>query len=474
VQHIRSEPIPNNVNLDSAPGLVRAMSHWQSRFKTWWMERGPSGFQSHEVYLRTAVSVEPDGWACYEHVRMPEYRWGIFLAPSVRDRTIGFGDLQGKPVWQEPPEEHRDTLRWLIAMQGDAEPASVEQQRLLGSTCPSLYDLRNLLQVNVEEARHLWGMSYLLLRYFGTEGWNAAEELLDRSSGDTARPRVLDAFNAPVRDWLHFFMYTAFTDRVGKVQLQAAAESAFDPLARTARFMATEEAHHLFVGESGVGRVLQRTAELMKASPHGSASEAGGIDLPVIQRYLNLWYSLTMDLFGAEMSRKAGAIFASGVKGRPKEAMFEDHCERDRSLRVESWDAAAGALHYQDVPVRLAMNEVLRGLFTLDCRGVVERWNKVLAAQGLQERLQLPSRRFHRQQGLLSSGHFAPDGTAVSAEEWARRKSEWLPTEADEVAVRHLQTRAVMSRGEMANWIAPPPRGIHGRPVDFEYVRTET
>jgi benzoyl-CoA 2,3-dioxygenase component B len=449
------------------------LSCWQARFKQWWMERGPADFQSHEVYLRTAINVEPGGWAYYDYVRMPEYRWGIFLAHPVKDRTIGFGDLRGQPVWQEPPEEQRNALLWLIAMQADAEPASVEQQRLLGRTCPSQYDLRNLFQVNVEEARHLWGLAYLLLRYFGGEGEDAAEELLVRASGHEERPRVLDAFNAPVEDWLHFFMYTTFTDRVGKVQLQAAAESGFDPLARSARFMATEEAHHLFVGESGVGRVLQRTAELMTRAPNGSASELGGIDLPVIQKYLNLWYSLTLDLFGSEVSRKAAAVFGEGVKGRPREVLFEDHDERDRSLRVEAWDAQAREFRYQEVPVRSAMNEVLRGLFTLDCQKVVERWNRVLSAHGLSEQLKLPSRRFNRRQGLLSSGYFSPDGAPLSAEEWERRKGEWLPTLDDRALVRSVQARAVLKPGEMAHWIAPPARGIHDKPIDFEYVRAD-
>lgn len=467
------EQIPNNVDLSATPSLARALAHWQARFRRWWMERGPSHFQSHEVYLRTAVSVEPDGWARYAHVRLSDYRWGIFLSPVVRGRTIGFGDLRGQPVWQQPPAEYASALRWLISMQADAEPAAVEQQRLLGAMCPSQYDLRNLLQVDVEEARHLWGLLYLLLRYFGAEGWDCAEALFARASGDDYQPRVLDAFNAPVKDWLHFFMYTSFMDRVGKVQLQAAAESAFDPLARTARFMAIEEAHHLFVGESGVARVLQRTAELTRRAPNGSASELGGIDLPVIQRYLNHWYSQTLDLYGAELSRRSGELFGNGVKGRPREALFEDHDERDRSLRVELWDAERRELRYREVPVRSAMNEVLRGLFTLDCKRVLERWNHVLAQAGLSERLSLPSRRFNRHQGLLSTGHFTPEGTPVTASEWERRKSEWLPTPEDEAAVRRVQARPVMGPGEMAHWIAPPARGIHGKPLDFEYVRAE-
>ena len=201
-----------------------------------------------EVYLRTATAVDDSGWATYGHVRMPEYRWGIFLADPVPDRRIGFGDAIGEPVWQQVPGEHRSSLRRLIVTQGDTEPASVEQQRLLGLTCPSLYDLRNLFQVNVEEGRHLWAMVYLLHAYFGRDGREEAEELLARHSGDRDKPRILGTFNEPIGDWLSFFMFTYFTDRDGRFQLKSLAESGFDPLSRTCRFMLTEEAFHMFVG----------------------------------------------------------------------------------------------------------------------------------------------------------------------------------------------------------------------------------
>ncbi len=208
--------------------------------------------------------MDADGWATYGAVKMPEYRWGIFLADPVADRKIGFGDNMGQPAWQQVPGEYRSTLRRLIVTQGDTEPASVEQQRLLGHTCPSLYDLRNLFQVNVEEGRHLWAMVYLLHAYFGRDGREEAEELLARHSGDADKPRILSTFNEPISDWLSFFCFTYFTDRDGKYQLKSLAESAFDPLSRTCRFMLTEEAHHMFVGETGIGRVVKRTLEVMK------------------------------------------------------------------------------------------------------------------------------------------------------------------------------------------------------------------
>ena len=162
-----SERIPNNVDLSGDRRLQRALESWQPSFLGWWHELGPEGTEEVDVYLRTAVSVEARGWANFSYVKMPDYRWGVFLAKPEADRNIAFGEHIGQPVWQGVPGEHRSTLRRLIVTQGDTEPASVEQQKQLGLTCPSVYDLRNLYQVNVEEARHLWAMVYLLQAYFG-------------------------------------------------------------------------------------------------------------------------------------------------------------------------------------------------------------------------------------------------------------------------------------------------------------------
>ena len=178
-----SEKIPNNVNLSNDRRLQRALERWQPEYLNWWNDLGPDKGKELEVYLRTAISVEKEGWAHFDFVRMPEYRWGIFLSPAEENRKIGFGQHLGEDAWQEVPGEYRGELRRLIVTQGDTEPASVEQQRLLGHTCPSLYDLRNLFQVNVEEGRHLWAMVYLLHAYFGRDGREEAEEILERHSG---------------------------------------------------------------------------------------------------------------------------------------------------------------------------------------------------------------------------------------------------------------------------------------------------
>ncbi len=458
--------IPNNVNLAGDKKLQRALEQWQPAFIDWWKEMGPEGFQAHDVYLRTAIDVGADGWAHFDYVKMPDYRWGIFLSPKEEGRTVGFGDHFGQPVWQEVPGEHRSTLRRLIVTQGDTEPASVEQQRMLGQTCPSLYDLRNLFQVNVEEGRHLWAMVYLLHTYFGKDGREEAEALLQRRSGNPDKPRILGAFNQPVNNWLDFYMFTFFTDRDGKFQLLALAESSFDPLARSCRFMLTEEAHHMFVGETGVQRVVARTAELMNK---GDVRKQGGVDLATIQKYLNLWYTLSLDLFGSEVSTNAATFFAQGLKGRAKEERFEDHVAMEGVYEMDVFQN--GSWKKENVGLRSAMNEVLRDAYIEDCQRGVDKWNKELEKQGRPERLALPHRRFHRHIGLYAGHWFDPQGNPLSQEEYERRKGEWLPSQEDMDYVKSLQTKAITEPGKMANWIAPPARGINHQPLDFEYVR---
>jgi len=459
------EKIPNNVDLSSDKRLQRALEQWQPGFLSWWREMGPEGFQTSDVYLRTAVSVGSAGWAHFDYVKMPEYRWGIFLADAETNRSIGFGDHIGEPVWNEIPGEYRNPLRRLIVTQGDTEPASVEQQRALGKTCPSLYDLRNLFQVNVEEGRHLWAMVYLLHTYFGRDGREEAEALLQRRSGDPDKPRILQAFNEPTSDWLSFFMFTTFTDRDGKYQLLSLAESAFDPLSRTCRFMLTEEAHHMFVGQTGVGRVIQRSAELVRQGK--DPREHGAIPFDMVQRYLNFWYTVSLDLFGSEVSTNAATYFGAGLKGRPNEDRYTDHRLIEGTTLVEQFED--GTIVKRETAPRLAVNLETRNAYREDCQGAVDRWNKSVADLGVEFRL--PSQRFHRGVGAFAGVFFDPQGNKISETEFLRREHEFLPSEADGAYVVSLMSHPVTEPGKFANWISPPARGINSQPVDFEYVR---
>ena len=467
-----SQKIPNNVNLADDRTLQRALEQWQPNFINWWDDVGPENSTNHEVYLRTATSVDPQGWAVFDYVKMRDYRWGIFLNPADAERQIHFGDHKGEKAWQDVPGEHRANLRRIIVTQGDTEPASVEQQRHLGLTAPSLYDLRNLFQVNVEEGRHLWAMVYLLQKFFGRDGREEAGALLERTSGDANNPRILGAFNEKTPDWLAFFMFTYFTDRDGKFQLAALAESAFDPLARTTKFMLTEEAHHMFVGESGVSRVLQRTAQVMnelKTDDAALVRAAGAIDLRTIQRYLNFHYSVTIDLFGADQSSNAATFYSSGLKGRYEEGKrADDHVLKGQTYKV--LEVQNGQLAEKEVPMLNALNEVLRDDFIKDSVAGVGRWNKVLEKAGLSARMAVPHKAFNRRIGALAGIRMSPEGRVVSEEEWKAKAFEWLPSPADFAFVASLMG-PVLEPGKFAGWIAPPAMGINKNPVDFEYVR---
>jgi len=467
-----SEKIPNNVDLGGDRTLQRALEQWQPNFINWWDDMGPEGTTDSDVYLRTAVSVDPQGWAQFGHVKMRDYRWGIFLNQGGADRKIHFGDHKGEAAWQDVPGEHRANLRRIIVTQGDTEPASVEQQRHLGLTAPSMYDLRNLFQINVEEGRHLWAMVYLLHKHFGRDGREEAEALLERRSGQEDNPRILQAFNEQTPDWLSFFMFTYFTDRDGKFQLCALAESSFDPLARTTKFMLTEEAHHMFVGESGISRIIQRTCAKMnelKTDDVGLLRAAGVIDLPTLQRYLNFHFSVTIDLFGADESSNAATFYSTGIKGRYEETKRDDdHVLRGQTYKV--LNVVNGQLQEKEVPMLNALNEVLRDDFIKDSVGGVERWNRVIDKAGLPHRLSVPHKAFHRSIGALSGAKISPDGRVVSESEWNAKVGEWLPTAEDRAFVQSLMGR-VVEPGKFANWIAPPAIGINRQPVDFEYVR---
>tara|TARA_B110000858_G_scaffold55707_1_gene64715 strand:+ start:2954 stop:4216 length:1263 start_codon:yes stop_codon:yes gene_type:complete len=391
--------IPNNVGLSQDRKVLKALEKWHPGYISWWNDLIPKEFQESMVYLRTAVSVDPKGWTKFDYVKMPEYRWGILLAPQKEERTIPCGEHFGEPAWQEVPGEYRNMLKRMIVIQGDTEPGSVEQQRFLGLTAPSLYDMRNLFQVNVEEGRHLWAMVYLLQKYFGKDGREEADDMLVRSSGSEEAPRMLGAFNEETPDWLSFFMFTYFTDRDGKMQLESLAQSGFDPLSRTCRFMITEEAHHMFVGETGVGRTIQATIEAMNA--HGitdpydinKVRDLGVIDLPTIQKKLNLHYSLSLDLFGQEVSTNAANAFNSGIKGRFMEQRIDD----DHRLAGDTYMVRTikdNKVVAEEVPALTAINMRLRDDYVRDASGGVGRWNRMIAKAGVEFEIDFLMKRF--------------------------------------------------------------------------------
>lgn len=467
--------IPNNVNLSSDRRVLKALEKWHPGYIDWWTKLIPQQFQDAKVYLRTAIGVETGGWAKFDYVKMPEYRWGILLAPQVEDRRIPCGEHAGELAWQEVPGEYRAMLRRLIVIQGDTEPGSVEQQRFLGLTAPSLYDMRNLFQVNVEEGRHLWAMVYLLQKYFGADGREEADMLLQRSSGSDEAPRMLGAFNEETPDWLSFFMFTYFTDRDGKMQLESLAQSGFDPLSRTCRFMLTEEAHHMFVGETGVGRTIQATVDAMTAAgitdPYDTnrIRDLGVIDLPTIQKKLNLHYSLSLDLFGNEVSTNAANAFNAGIKGRYMEHRIED----DHQLQRDTYDVkmvSEDQIVTEQMPALNAINMRLRDDYVKDASGGLTRWNKIMKRKNVDFEFRLPHEGFNRNIGVFANVSVDPQGNIISPDSWEAQMAEWLPTKADGEFIQSLM-KPCYEPGRYASWIAPPKVGINNQAGDFEYVK---
>ena len=465
-----TEKIPNNVDLHEDRRLQRALESWQPNFLDWWESMGPT-LPTEDVYLRTAVNVGREGWAHFGHVAMKDYRWGIFLAERDRDRQIGFGEHKGEPAWQKVPGEYRADLQRLIVIQGDTEPASrraAAQPRrdraVASTTCATC--------------------SRSTSRRAGTSGrWStcctptsAARAARRPRSCCTAtpaartRPRILGAFNEETPDWLSFFMFTYFTDRDGKYQLGTLKESAFDPLSRTCEFMLKEEAHHMMVGTTGVDRVVRahraaddrarhRRRRRARRHPAGRDPEVPELPLLGLARPVRLARRRpTSRTTTPPGSRAAG--WRSGARtttSSPTTSIMVDAIV-DGEIAADRGGRARRAQHRPAPRVHLRLPERRQPLEPDPRRG-----RSAAAAAPAARRVQPQGRRVRRHRGDARTGEL------LSADEWERRKGQWLPTDVDKTYVRSLM-QPVHERGKIAAWIAPPRQGINGKPFDYDYV----
>ena len=418
--------------------VLRALERWHPGYIDWWKTMGPEGFQEALVYLRTAVSVDPKGWAKFDYVKMPDYRWGILLAPQEEGpHRFRFGRHWASRPGRRCRANIAPCCAAWSSSRATPSPPSVEQQRHLGKTAPSLYDMRNLFQVNVEEGRHLWAMVYLLQKYFGRDGREEAEELLQRRSGNADKPRMLGAFNEATPDWLSFFMFTIFTDRDGKMQLESLAQSGFDPLSRTCRFMLTEEAHHMFVGETGVGRILQRTCEAMKQAGiedvrrHRQGARARR-DRPA-DHAEKAQPALTRcrSTCSARRSRPTPPTsYNAGLKGRFQETKIEDDHKLescDLSGARNWWTAGSSASTSRRSPPST-------------CGCATTTWPIASAASIAGTRsssapASISSSSCRTSLSIAQIGEFrdinaSPDGELLDDAAWQREKDKWLPSAA--------------------------------------------
>jgi benzoyl-CoA 2,3-dioxygenase component B len=226
------------------------------------------------------------------------------------------------------------------------------------------------------------------------------------------------------------------------------------------------------VGESGIGRILQRTVEMMtkhKVEAPEAVRALGVIDIETIQRYLNFHFSVTLDLYGSEVSSNASSFFTAGLKGRFEEGKIaDDHVLAELSYPMLQLEG--GALAQREENALMTLNERLRDDYIKDCQGGVDRWNKILERAGVPQRLKLAHKAFNRKIGRFAGQHITPEGRVVSEAEWQSHTREWLPTDEDHTFISSLMGR-VIEPGKFANYIAPPARGIGNQAVDFAYVR---
>jgi len=224
----------------------------------------------------------------------------------------------------------------------------------------------------------------------------------------------------------------------------------------------------MFVGETGIGRVVKRSLEVMKELGTDDPARIrahGAVDLPLLQKYLNFWCSSSLDLFGSEISSNSAANFANGLKGRPDEATYEDHVLRDKAFALSTPQGV------ENVPMLNAINEVMRESYLKDCEIGLRRWNRAIERAGHPGlALTLPATNFRRTIGAWAGQPVDPKGKLMDRAEYERRLHDWIPSDADRAFVRSLMQR-VAEPGKVAGWVAAPDRGINNLPTDYEYVK---
>jgi benzoyl-CoA 2,3-dioxygenase component B len=335
------------------------------------------------------------------------YEFGERFA-AVKEAEIEFGEFAGEKKWEATGEisgaEIQDLLLRLIAVQGDTEFASVEQQRRLLDSSPTEKDLRSIVRINAEEMRHGWQMSHLLVRYFGDAGKAEALKLLERRADKNER--LLRAFNEPVEDWVDFFAYTSFVDRDGMYQLRMLSHSAFGPLARSAGPMLNEESFHLLNGLTGLQRILR----------------AGKVPAEIVQKVLNRWLPACFDLFGHERSWGAARAYEWGLKGRFNEEEAGPMVDAER------------------------LNDAARELYRREIQGLVALLNREIPED--RPKLYVPDIKFNRRIGDYRGQRFSVRGEPVDEAAYTRHLEEMLPTQKDRETIRAIVKEP--------DWIAPP------------------
>jgi benzoyl-CoA 2,3-dioxygenase component B len=438
--------IPNNIDLDSKPKLKSALEAYQCRFKKWWIERGPFEFLEVPMKIRCPKAVGNNDWAEYKTVSLSEYKWGIFTVPREQS-FIKFGAHQNEKVWNTVPSDYFPLLLDHVVKQADAENGAVEQARVLTKMAPSFYDLNNLFQFLLEEGRHSWAMVHVLLEHFGHDGLIEANKLLERMSGDSNSPRLLDAFNAAVSDWLSHFIWCFLSDRTGKYQLGAITQGAFSPLAESARFMMCEEPLHIKMGTLGLERVLHKSVQITIKHDRDDIFQYGAIPLPVIQKYLNYWTPSMYDLFGHDESNRAYNMYQMGVR-------IANNFEQYKGNKVKIDRCKNNKFSTTHIDPERAINCIMRQQFISEVQRILDVWNNIFKRMSVDFSLKIPHERFNRKTGPCRDLDFDIHGELFSGDDYQAYFREQIPTPEEFLSVSMLMKRT-LDPEKYASWISP-------------------
>ena len=190
-----------------------------------------------------------------------------------------------------------------------------------------------------------------------------------------------------------------------------------------------------------------------------------------MQKKANLHYSLSLDLFGSEISTNAANAFSAGIKGRYHEEKIED----DHRLL----DAVYPTLQLIDGKITVVHESALKSLnmrlrddYCKEASRGLDRWNTVVAKEGIEFTFALPHVAFHRAIGEFAGAWVSPDGVIISEYDFDTQRDQWLPTDDDGDYIASLM-KAETEPGKYAGWIAPPKYGINKMPGEFEYVKIQ-
>jgi benzoyl-CoA 2,3-dioxygenase component B len=335
-------------------------------------------------------------------------------------------------------------LRRIIVTQADTEPASVEQQRLLGRMAPSLYDMRNLFQVNVEEGRHLWAMVYLLHKYFGKDGRDEAEALLERRSGDPDKPRILGPSTSRATTGCRSSRSRCSPTATASSSSRRCARAASNRWRAPASSCSPRRRSTCSSARPGMERIIRARPSSRRRTPTATCgARAASTSAPAARDQLLVLYCL--DLFGSELSSNAGGVLRRRPQGPLQGGRALHRPPRSTQHRTAADASRNGRLVEREVPLRNAMNEVLRDDYIADCERAVRKWNHMLEEMGSPFRMTLPSAASTAARACTPSTASTPRATSIDAASSPPR-DEWLLSEGGQRYLRSIMV-PVPSRG---------------------------